>query len=165
MLCSAYSPGMARFAPVRNVAGIALFRNWNTTKGQRMTDTIIDKDIRERLRLMRELLGKAESTLGEDFGSAIADPVARRGNAAAIRADYLAKLQRVSGWALRDAVTDGLQHGMTWRWMGTASQLPVGTLHRQYNAGGRIVVHDDVTQEPDYSAPQPLSESEDARSQ
>lgn len=122
-----------------------------------MTDTISDEDIRRRLRQMRELLDKAESTLVADFGATITDPIAQRGNAAAIRADYLAKLQRLSGWALRDAVTDGLQHGMTWRWMGTASQLPVGTLHRQYNAGGRVVVRDNVTQEPNYSAPDDLS--------
>ncbi|WP_396912822.1 hypothetical protein [Mycolicibacterium sp.] len=123
-----------------------------------MTDTISDEDIRQRLRLMRELLDKAESTLAADFGT-IADPVVQRGNAAAIRADYLAKLQRLSGWALRDAVTDGLQHGMTWRWMATTCQLPVGTLHRHYNNGGRIVVHDSVTQEPNYSAPEALPEA------
>lgn len=124
-----------------------------------MTDTIGDEElIRQRLRLMRELLDKAESTLAADFGATMSDPEARRGNAAAIRADYLAKLQRLSGWALRDAVTDGLQHGMTWRWMGTTCQLPVGTLHRQFNAGGRIVVHDNVTQEPDYFAPEALSD-------
>jgi len=27
---------------------------------------------------------------------------------------------------------------MTWRWMGTACQLPVGPLHRQYKAGGAL---------------------------
>ncbi|WP_301122572.1 hypothetical protein [Mycolicibacterium fortuitum] len=123
-----------------------------------MTDTIGDEEmIRQRLMLMRELLDKAESTLADDFGATMSDPEARRGNAAAIRADYLAKLQRLSGWALRDAVTDGLQHGMTWRWMATACQLPVGTLHRQYHAGGRIVVRDNVIQELDYTDPQQVS--------
>lgn len=36
----------------------------------------------------------------------------------------------------------------------TVCQLPVGTLHRQYKAGGRIVVRDNVTQKIDYADPQ-----------
>ncbi|MCA4727152.1 hypothetical protein [Mycolicibacterium fortuitum] len=110
-------------------------------------------DARRRIAAMRELLDKAESTL-TNIGAA---PLGTAGDAAAIRADHLAKLQRLSGWALRDAVTDGLQHGMTWRWMGTACQLPVGTLHRQYHAGGRIVVRDNVSLELDYTDPQQVS--------
>jgi hypothetical protein len=104
---------------------------------------------------MRELLDRAEGTLAADSGEVTdRDSISRRGDAAAIRADYLAKLQRLSGWALRDAVSDGLEHGMTWRWMGTVCQLPVGTLHRQYKARGRIVVRDEVTQTLDYTEPQ-----------
>lgn len=103
--------------------------------------------VRRRLAQMRVLLDKAEATLA-------ATPIDRQGDAAAIRADYLAKLQRLSGWALRDAVGDGLLHGMTWRWMGTVCQLPVGTLHRQFKAGGRIVVRDNVTQTIDHADPQ-----------
>ncbi|WP_218025211.1 hypothetical protein [Nocardia jejuensis] len=43
--------------------------------------------------------------------------------------------------------------GMTSRWMAMSCQLPVGTMHRQYAAGRRIVVRDNVTQELDYSDP------------
>ncbi|MFI9507272.1 hypothetical protein [Nocardia sp. NPDC052566] len=122
-------------------------------------DCVSVEKTRRMLTRMRELLDKAEATLDPDFGTIHSDPVARRGNAAAIRADYLAKLQRVSGWVLRDAVADGLAHEMTWRWMGVSCQLPVGTLHRQYKAGGRIVVRDNVTQELDYTEPGQPAES------
>ena len=116
-------------------------------------DRLSDDDVHRRIAAMRELLERAESTLTK-VPAATDNSMTSRGDAAAIRADCLAKLQRLSGWALRDAVTDGLQHGMTWRWMGTACQLPVGTLHRQYHAAGRIVVRDNVSQELVYTDPQ-----------
>lgn len=121
-----------------------------------MGNRMSDDDARRRIAAMRELLDKAESTLTNTL-AATDNSVGTAGDAAAIRADHLAKLQRLSGWALRDAVTDGLQHGMTWRWMGTACQLPVVTLHRQYHAGSRIVVRDNVSQELDYTDPQQVS--------
>lgn len=124
--------------------------------GNAALDRMSDDEARQRIAAMRELLDKAESTLTNSLAETD-DSVGAAGDAAAIRTDHLAKLQRLSGWALRDAVTDGLQHGMTWRWMATACQLPVGTLHRQYHAGGRIVVRDNVSQELDYADPQQVS--------
>lgn len=121
--------------------------------GNGALDRMSADDAHRRIAAMRDLLDKAEATLT----NLDAAPLRTAGDAASIRADYLAKLQRLSGWALRDAVTDGLQHGMTWRWMANVCQLPVGTLHRQYHAGGRIVVRDNVSQELDYTDPQQVS--------
>jgi len=60
-------------------------------------------------------------------------------------AAHLAKLQRLSGWALRQAVSDAIETGMTWRGIAPHVQVPFGTLHRQYRAGSRIVVSDPGT--------------------
>lgn len=70
---------------------------------------------------------------------------AREAKHPVIAAAYLAKLQRLSGWALREAVSDAIEEGTTWRGMAPHVQVPFGTLHRQYRAGGRIVVSDPGT--------------------
>lgn len=129
--------------------------------GDNETGVYVGKEDAHHIAQIRELLDKAAATLDPEFGVATwgSDDRRRLANAAAIRAEYLAKLQRVSGWALRDAVASGVQNGMTWRWMGMSCQLPVGTLHRQYKAGGRIVVRDNVTQELDYTEPVESGES------
>ena len=143
-------PGRSRLATLVPFVEhrLSLFRKRNTL-GLSMSDGAVDAadGVLERGRLdrMRELVEKAQST----FDS----PDERRGDAAAIRAGYLAQLQRLSGWALRDAVTDARLRDMTWRWLAVSCQLPVGTLHRQYSAGGRIVVGDNVTQHPNFDEP------------
>lgn len=68
----------------------------------------------------------------------------------AVRATALAQLQRLSGWALRDAVDECRDEGLAWRDIAPAAQIPFGTLYRQYKAGGRIVIHDvKVAQDPE----------------
>ena len=60
------------------------------------------------------------------------------------QARHLAQVQRLSGWALRQAVaTCREDQGMTWRDIASAVQIPFAVLSRQYEAGGRIVVDDD----------------------
>lgn len=81
---------------------------------------------------------------------------AREARHPAIRAQYLAQLQRLSGHALYEAVTECRQADppMTWRNIAPAVQVPFGTLYRQYQAGGRIVVSDPgAATEPNYDAP------------
>lgn len=59
------------------------------------------------------------------------------------QARHLAQVQRLSGWALRQAVaTCHEDHGMAWRDTASAVQIPFAVLSRQYEAGGRIVVDD-----------------------
>lgn len=107
---------------------------------EEQTAHISSSAIRSRLDNLRQLLDAAESTL---------DTTRFLGprHAAVLRARHLAGLQRVSGWALRDAVTDALQHGMPWRELVEPCQIPLATLHRQYKAGGRIIVREDLARE------------------
>lgn len=107
---------------------------------EEQTGHISGSAIWSRLGVLRQLLDAAELTLDTTRFLGPAD-------AAAHRAEYLAKLQRVSGWALRDAVTDALQYGMPWRELVEPCQMPLATLHRQYKAGGRIIVREDLAQE------------------
>jgi DNA-binding SARP family transcriptional activator len=59
------------------------------------------------------------------------------------QAQHLAQVQRLSGWALRQAVATCHEgHGMAWHDTASAVQLPLAVLSRQYEAGGRIVVGD-----------------------
>ncbi|GAB2859855.1 hypothetical protein GCM10027176_72580 [Actinoallomurus bryophytorum] len=71
------------------------------------------------------------------------------------QARHLAQVQRLSGWALRQAVaTCHEDQGMTWPDTASAVQIPSTVLSRQYEAGGRIVVDDDPpsTASPDAPA-------------
>lgn len=84
-----------------------------------------------------------ESRLADYLDRLAADlQSAREARHPVIAADYLAKVQRLSGWALREAVSGAIEDGMTWRGMAPHVQVPFGTLHRQYRGGGRIVVSD-----------------------
>ncbi|WP_433334461.1 BTAD domain-containing putative transcriptional regulator [Spirillospora sp. CA-294931] len=66
---------------------------------------------------------------------------ARRAVDPAVRARLIAQVQRQSGWALRQAVTECRERlGMTWRDTASTLQVPYTTLYRQYQAGGRLVV-------------------------
>jgi DNA-binding SARP family transcriptional activator len=62
-----------------------------------------------------------------------------------VRGRHLAQVQRRSGWALRQAVTECREHfGMTWRDTASALQMPYPALFRQYQAGGRLTVDGDA---------------------
>ncbi|WP_160147026.1 AfsR/SARP family transcriptional regulator [Thermomonospora echinospora] len=70
---------------------------------------------------------------------------ARQAGDPASRARHLARLQRMSGWALRQAVTEYHGQGGTGR-QDTARFVDVqfGTLYRRHQAGGRITGGDDA---------------------
>ena len=82
------------------------------------------------------------------------------------RARHLAQVQRLSGWALRQAVaTCHEDQGMALRDTASAVQMPFAVLSRQYEAGGRIVVDDDPPVSPhDHpDAPEAASSGPDQR--
>jgi DNA-binding SARP family transcriptional activator/DNA-binding transcriptional ArsR family regulator len=77
----------------------------------------------------------------------------------AVRGRHLAQVQRRSGWALRQAVTECREHfGMTWRDTASALRMPYPTLFRQYQAGGRLTVGDHAVDGEDVAAPGPGTE-------
>jgi DNA-binding SARP family transcriptional activator/DNA-binding transcriptional ArsR family regulator len=74
----------------------------------------------------------------------------------AVRGRHLAQVQRRSGWALRQAVTECREHfGMTWRDTASALRMPYPTLFRQYQAGGRLTVGDHAVDGEDVAGPGP----------
>jgi DNA-binding SARP family transcriptional activator len=82
--------------------------------------------------------GELEARL-ECLAAAIGD--ARAAAHPVLRAQRLAQVQRQSGWALREAVTECRERlGMTWRDTAAALQVPFGTLYRQYRDGGPIML-------------------------
>jgi non-specific serine/threonine protein kinase len=50
-----------------------------------------------------------------------------------------AKAQRVTAWGLRSAVELGREQGVSWRDLAEVLDVPVSTLHRQYNKGAAIM--------------------------
>lgn len=58
------------------------------------------------------------------------------------RVEALARLQRLSGWALRDAVDELQESGVGYREIAPSIQVPWQTLYAQHVKGGRIVVRD-----------------------
>jgi hypothetical protein len=66
-------------------------------------------------------------------------------------AEALAKVQRLSGWAMRSAIAVALDGGADWTGLCAHAQVPIGTLQRQWRHGGRIIVEDlGVPTEPHY---------------
>jgi len=59
-----------------------------------------------------------------------------------IRARHAAELQRLTGWILRDAVSRSRDEGLSWRDIARRTEIPLPSLHSQYEAGGPILVHD-----------------------
>ena len=62
----------------------------------------------------------------------------------AIRARYAAQLQRLTGWVLRDAVTESREAEVSWRDISRRTEIPFDALRRQYDDGGRITAGDDT---------------------
>lgn len=78
-----------------------------------------------------------------------------------IAASYLAKLQRLSGHALRSMIGDCIEarEDVDWRWLATCTQVPPGTLRQQVEKRGRVVIWDPGTPvEPDYTVDDVLPE-------
>jgi hypothetical protein len=76
--------------------------------------------------------------------------VARRGPGKdpSISLAALARIQRLTGHAMRVAVTEcrAPEPPIPWRNLAAPAQMPWGTLYRQYHAGGRLVIGDDPHQ-------------------
>jgi hypothetical protein len=62
----------------------------------------------------------------------------------AIRARYAAQLQRLTGWVLRDAVTQSREADVSWRDIARRTEIPFDALRQQYDDGGQIFVGDDT---------------------
>lgn len=56
------------------------------------------------------------------------------------RAKRFAHLQRLTGDALRTALEECLEDGMSWRDIGAGVGIPFQTLQRQYAKGGPIIL-------------------------
>jgi hypothetical protein len=59
-----------------------------------------------------------------------------------IQARHAAELQRLTGWILRDAISHSRDEGLSWRDIARRTEIPLHSLHSQYEAGGPILVHD-----------------------
>ena len=55
------------------------------------------------------------------------------------RAKYLSDAQMQLGWALRAAVQECQEAGLSWQAIGTALSVPKETLFRQFSAGGPVI--------------------------
>ena len=55
------------------------------------------------------------------------------------RAKYLSDAQMQLGWALRAAVQECQEAGLSWQAIGTALGVPKETLFRQFSAGGPVI--------------------------
>ena len=55
------------------------------------------------------------------------------------RAKYLSDAQMQLGWALRAAVEECQEAGMSWQAIGNALGVPKETMFRQYSAGGPVI--------------------------
>ena len=55
------------------------------------------------------------------------------------RAKYLSDAQMQLGWALRAAVQECQEAGLSWQAIGTALDVPKETLFRQFSAGGPVI--------------------------
>ena len=55
------------------------------------------------------------------------------------RAKYLSDAQMQLGWALRAAVQECQEAGLSWQAIGTALEVPKETLFRQFTAGGPVI--------------------------
>jgi predicted ATPase/DNA-binding CsgD family transcriptional regulator len=56
------------------------------------------------------------------------------------RSELIARVQRISGRALRASVGEARAAGVSWRELGRTLQVPFGTLHRQYAAGSDLQI-------------------------
>jgi predicted ATPase/DNA-binding CsgD family transcriptional regulator len=65
---------------------------------------------------------------------------ARAATDPAERAGLVAQMQRVTCWALRASVGEAHEHGVSWRHLASRLGVPLGTLHRQFQASGSLLV-------------------------
>jgi hypothetical protein len=61
---------------------------------------------------------------------------------AQMAAEHIAKVQRLSQYALHQAVTEAHEAGLSWRSIAPAAQMYFQTLHRQWSKGKRLILSD-----------------------